>query len=242
MEEKASILIVDDNINLTKTLSFVLKRKGYTVDTAKDGMEAIEEVKENYFDIILMDIKMPYLNGVEAFKSGRKIIPETIVMMMTAYAVEDLVQEALNEGAYGIIYKPLDIEKMVDHVRRVRADGEEGFILIVDDDPGTYTTFKNVLSKNGCKVTICTTGEEAIAAVQEKSFDLIFIDRRLPTINGLGTYLAIKEIDPDVIAIMVTGYREEMEELVQLAINESTYTCLYKPLELSNVLQGLITS
>ena len=109
--------------------------------------------------------------------------------------------------------------------------------MVVDDDPGTYTTFKNVLSKNGYKVAICTSGEEAIATIQEKSFDLIFIDMKLPTINGLETYLVIKEIDPDVIAIMVTGYREEMDELVQSALNNSAYTCLFKPLELSNVLQ-----
>lgn len=237
MEETASILIVDDNINLTKTMAFILKPKGHIVTTAKDGLEAITKIKENDFDIIFMDIKMPVMNGVEAFKSIKKLKPETIVMMMTAYAVEDLIQEALEEGAYGIIYKPLDIENMVDHVRRVRADGDGGLILVVDDDPGTYTTFKNVLSKNGCTVAICTTGEEAIATVQEKSFDLIFIDMKLPTINGLETYLAIKKIDPDVIAIMVTGYREEMKELVRLAMNESAYTCLYKPLDLANVLQ-----
>ena len=214
MNETASILIVDDNINLAKTMSYILKRKGYTVATAKDGKEAIEKIKENFFDIVFMDIKMPLMNGVEAFKKIKKIKPETTVIMMTAYAVEDLVQEALKEGAYGIIYKPLDIDIMVNLIRRVRGDGQGALILVVDDDPGTYTTFKNVLSKNGYNVAICTNGEEAIATVQEKSFDLIFIEMKLPTINGLETYLAIKEIDPDVIAIMVTGHREEMAELV----------------------------
>ena len=237
MNETASILIVDDNINLAKTMSYILKQKGHTVATANDGLEAIEKIKDNFFDIIFMDIKMPLMNGVEAFKKIKKIKPEATVMMMTAYAVEDLVQEALKEGAYGIIYKPLDIDNMVNLVQKVRGDGQGALILVVDDDPGTYTTFKNVLSKNGCNVAICTNGEEAIAAVQEKSFDLIFIDMKLPTINGLETYLAIKEIDSDVIAIMVTGYGEEMAELVQSALDESAYTCLYKPLELSNVLQ-----
>ena len=237
MKDKAQILIVDDNINLTKTMGFILKRKGHTVTTAKDGIEAIQQIKKDHFDIIFMDIKMPIMDGVETFKRIKKIKPEAIVMMMTAYAVEDLIQEAMDEGAYGIIYKPLDIENMINHVRRVRDSGQGGLILVVDDDPGTYTTFKNILSKNGSQVAICTNGEEAIAAVQEKSFDLIFIDMKLPTINGLETYLAIKEIKPDVIAVMVTGYREEMNELVQSAIDENAYTCLYKPLELSNVLQ-----
>jgi len=118
--EKANILIVDDDDGLLKTLSFILKRKGYTVTTAKDGPEAIARVEEKPFDMIFMDIKMPLMDGVETYKRLKKIRPEAMVMMMTAYAVENLVQEALQEGAYGIIYKPLDIEKVIALIERAR--------------------------------------------------------------------------------------------------------------------------
>ena len=118
MDEKGSILIVDDNISLCRTISFVLKHKGYAAATAKDGLEAIERVKETSFDMIFMDIKMPIMDGVETYKRIKKIRPEAMVVMMTAYAVEDLVQEALQEGAYGIIYKPLDIEKVVAFINK----------------------------------------------------------------------------------------------------------------------------
>ena len=99
MEEKASILIVDDNISLFKTMSFILGRKGYAVTTAENGLEAIERVKERPFDMIFMDIKMPILDGVETYKRVKKVRPEAVVMMMTAYTVDGLVQEALKEGA-----------------------------------------------------------------------------------------------------------------------------------------------
>ena len=91
MGEKGSILIVDDNISLCRTISFVLKHKGYAATTAKDGLEAIERVKERSFDMIFMDIKMPIMDGVETYKRIKKIRPEAMVVMMTAYAVEDLV-------------------------------------------------------------------------------------------------------------------------------------------------------
>lgn len=94
-----SILIVDDNINLTKTLFFILKHKGFTVTTAKNGLEAIDKVKNQYFTLIFMDIKMPHMNGVETYKRIKKISPLTSVMMMTAYTVEDQVQESIKEGA-----------------------------------------------------------------------------------------------------------------------------------------------
>ena len=87
MSQKGSVLVVDDNISLGRTMSFVLKRKGYEVITAKDGPEAIELVKERPFNIILMDIKMPILDGVETYRRIKKIRGDAIAIMMTAYVV-----------------------------------------------------------------------------------------------------------------------------------------------------------
>ena len=112
MEKNPAILIVDDDASQTRTISLILKRKGYEVATAKDGFEAIERVRERPFDVIFMDIKMPVMNGVEAYKEIKKIRPEAVVMMMTAYAVEELIQEALREGVGGVLYKPIDIESV----------------------------------------------------------------------------------------------------------------------------------
>ena len=109
--KEVDILIVDDNISLAKSLSFILGKKGYRTSIVKNGLEAVKIVKDKIFDIIFMDIKMPLLNGVEALKKIKKISPTSIVFMMTGYAVEELVNEALEEGAYGIFYKPFDIEK-----------------------------------------------------------------------------------------------------------------------------------
>ena len=237
MGEKASILIVDDNISLCKTISFVLGRKGYAVTTAEDGPEAIEKVKENPFDMIFMDIKMPLMDGVETYRRIKKIRPEAVVMMMTAYAVEELVQEALQEGAYGITYKPLDIERVVAVIEEAGKAKEGALILVVDDDPGTCITLKNVLIKKGYQVGIAYAGEEAIATAREAVYDIIFIDVKLPTINGLETYLAIREINPEAVAIMMTAYRQEAADLVEEALKNSAYTCLYKPLEMEELLK-----
>jgi CheY-like chemotaxis protein len=237
MEDKSRILIVDDNVSLGKTMSFVLGRKGYAVTTARDGLEAIERVRERPFDMIFMDIKLPFMDGVETYRRIKQIRPEAVVMMMTAYTVEDLVQQALEEGAYGILYKPLDIEKVIAVIEKAREARQGALILVVDDDPGTCTTFKNILIKRGYKVGIAHTGEEAIALGQAAAYDIIFVDMKLPTINGLETYLAIKAINPEVVAIMVTAYRHELADLVEEALRNHAYTCLYKPLDMAEVLR-----
>jgi two-component system response regulator HydG len=237
MEQKASILIVDDNASLCRTLSLVLGRQGYAVNTAKDGLEALDRVKENPFDMIFMDIKMPLMDGVETYRRIKKIRPEAVVMMMTAYAVEDLVQQALEEGAYGIVYKPLDIGKVVAVIKEAKETREGVLVLVVDDDPGTCITLKNILIKKGYQVGIAYTGEEAITMAGERAYDIIFIDMKLPTITGLETYLSIRKINPEVVAIMMTAYRQGMSDLVEEALRSDVYTCLYKPLEMEAVLK-----
>jgi len=124
----ASVLLVDDNRTLCKTMSYILERKGYEVQIAGDGDAAIERVKEQAFDLILMDIKMPDLSGVETYRRIKDIRPDITVLMMTAYAVPDLVQAALREGAIAVIYKPFDMEDLLKKIGqlvngRTRSEG-----------------------------------------------------------------------------------------------------------------------
>ncbi len=237
MLRNENILIVDDNINLAKTMSFILKRKGYGVTTAKDGLEAIVKVKEKHFDIIFMDIKMPIMNGVETYKEIKEIDNQVVVIMMTAYSVDELIQEALKEGAYGILYKPLDIKKTLSIIDELSEKEQGGFILLVDDDLGFCITLKKILAMKSYTVGIAHTGDESLTMVQEKPYDIILIDMKLPTINGLETYLRIKKISPKVVVIIITGYRRETSALVKEAIQKNAFTCLYKPLDLEILLE-----
>lgn len=236
MRNKTNVLIVDDDIGMTETLSDILDESGYDVEVANDGFQAIERVKARAFDVILMDIKMPGINGVKTYKKIKKIRPEAAVMMMTAYSVEALVAEALKEGAYGVMYKPIDITKVTEFIEHIR---KSAFILIIDDDLSTCETLMDVLEEKGYHMARASSGEEAIKKVREARFDIIFIDVRMPVMNGLEVYLALKKIRPNIKAIMMTGYRQEVQDLVEEAIKKSVYTCIYKPFDVKNVLKLL---
>jgi two-component system response regulator HydG len=110
---KTNILVVDDIKSIRQTLSGLLGDEGYNVVLAEDGYQAIEIARQTPFDFIFMDIKMPGINGVQTFREIKKTNPEAVVIMMTAYSVEDLVREALGEGAYAVVYKPFDVDKIV---------------------------------------------------------------------------------------------------------------------------------
>lgn len=234
MREKANILIVDDDPGMTETLADILSELSYDVAVAEDGYRAIEMMRKKAYDVVLMDIEMPGISGVESFKEIKSICPSTKIIMMTAYSVEDLVKEALEEGAYGIIYKPLDIDKIVDFIGKA----EKGvFIMVVDDDHATCETLKDVLEEESYRVGVADSGEEAIMLAKKKTYDIIFIDVKMPVLNGLETFLAIKEVNPQITAVMMTGYRQEVEvsELVEEALRNTARMCLYKPLDMDKV-------
>ena len=150
-------------------------------------------------------------------------------MIITAYAVEDMIKQALEEGAYAVLHKPLDMKKVVSLIESAYQTKQGAFILVIDDDPATCITLKNLLNKRGHKVSTVYSGEQAIEMVRQKTHDIVLIDMKLPTINGLETYLAIKENHPEAVAIMMTAYRQEMFHLMEEALNSNAYACLYKP-------------
>ena len=110
---QTNILVVDDLKSVRLTLGGILEDEGYNVVLAENGYQAIEAAKQTPFDLVFMDIKMPGINGVQTFREIKKINPKAAVIMMTASSVEELIKEALDEGAYAVVYKPFDVEKIV---------------------------------------------------------------------------------------------------------------------------------
>ncbi|MCK6543770.1 response regulator [bacterium] len=108
------ILIVDDEETLTFSLyqSFIISKENYEVVTASSGTEAWEKFAEHPFDLILTDITMPGISGIELLKRVKKERPQTHVIIMTAYGSDEKKEEALSFGAYRYIEKPFEIKMM----------------------------------------------------------------------------------------------------------------------------------
>jgi two-component system response regulator HydG len=109
---KTKILVVDDEAPHRQMLDAVLSVEGYEIHHAGDGQEAISLVKERFYDLILMDIRMSKVGGIEALKKIKKISPGIPIIIMTAYASVNTAVDALKSGAYDYLTKPLDIEEL----------------------------------------------------------------------------------------------------------------------------------
>ena len=122
MRETLRILIVDDDRSMARTLKDILHLKGYNVETAHSGPEALEKVEKAAFDCVLSDIRMPEVNGVElyrAIKAQRSNIP---MVLMTAYASDSLVKEGLEEGVLAVLTKPFDITLLLRFLSSLRKE------------------------------------------------------------------------------------------------------------------------
>ena len=117
MNNETRILIVDDDESTSRTLSLVFGRKGYETEVAGTGREAIEKVQERFFNLALLDIKLPDMEGVELIAPLRGLHPDMVVIMITAYASVETAVRALDEGASAYITKPLNMDEVLAVVR-----------------------------------------------------------------------------------------------------------------------------
>jgi CheY-like chemotaxis protein len=124
MNESLSILVVDDNPSIAGILADILDVKGFEVHAAYSGAEAIEILRAHPIDVMLTDVKMPDLNGVELYRATRKLYPNLTTVLMTAYAADDLIQQGLTEGIKTVLSKPVNIDYMLvlfDAYKRIYA-------------------------------------------------------------------------------------------------------------------------
>ncbi len=116
--EAKRVLIVDDEKNIRFTLPLALESLGLETDTARDGEEALAKLGEREFALILLDLKMPGIDGIEVLRRVRKIRPDIPVIMITAYGTIESSVEAMKIGAADFISKPFSPEKIRDLVSR----------------------------------------------------------------------------------------------------------------------------
>ncbi len=107
-----NILVADDEQSMREFLDIMLKKEGYDVSLASNGEEVLKRIDKDIYDLVLLDIRMPKLDGISALKKIKAISPETIVIIITAYASADTAIKAMKEGAYDYITKPFRVEEI----------------------------------------------------------------------------------------------------------------------------------
>jgi DNA-binding NtrC family response regulator len=115
---RAKILVVDDEESMCKFMEIMLKKEGYSVSTSRDGHTALEQVKKESFDLVIADLMMPEMSGLELLSRVKSVNPKTDLIVMTAFASVDSAIEALKKGAFDYITKPFKVDEIKIAVRK----------------------------------------------------------------------------------------------------------------------------
>ena len=236
MKDKLKILVVDDDRRMVRTLSDILKVKGYEPIEAHSGEEAVVKSQEKGLDCVLMDIKMPGINGVEALHLIKTAAPDLPVVLMSAYAAQEQVEEAKKQGAYTVLTKPIDIQILLSFLSLLR---KEESILVVDDDPAFCRTIKDILEVKGYSVETEMDAANVLGRMESDYKLAVVLDLKLGNVDGLEVLKKIRVRYPTKPVILVTGYGGEMAATISQGDQIGAYACLYKPLEIDTLI-GII--
>jgi DNA-binding response OmpR family regulator len=116
-QEQARILVIDDDVTVRKSHEAVLKANGYEVDVAENGQEAIKKSKTKLYNLALVDLRLPDMDGIELLTSMRETVPKTVKIIITGYPSQENAIEAVNRGADGYIVKPYTMEDLLRKIK-----------------------------------------------------------------------------------------------------------------------------
>lgn len=223
------ILIVDDDDFMRETVGDVLLEKGYEIELAESGESAIEKYKGYPYDVILLDLKMQGIDGFQTFQEIKKINQNAIAIIMTAYFYEEIITDCLREGAFGVLYKPLDMDKVLD---QIAISDVEKVVLVIDEDEALRLRIADVLVDEGCYVLQAHDKEAALKQIIHIPPDIVIADISKERVPGQDSCSLIRQIVPDIRCIVMARDKEKTEAIITTCMETGAHACMYKPFDL----------
>lgn len=231
-----TILVVDDEEDTCANLSDILTDLGFQVDVAYDGPSALELVKQRSYDVALLDLKMPGMDGLELYRRIKQLQAGTVAIVVTAYASSGTANEALAAGAWKILPKPVELPRLLGLVDQAI---EQPLLLVVDDDEDLCGSLWDLLRERGYRVSLAHDPREAAERLRQSKFQVVLIDMKLPQGSGQEVFRAVRAANPLARTVLITGMRSEMEQLVDKTLAEGADAACYKPFDIPALLDTL---
>ncbi|HVR20069.1 MAG TPA: response regulator [Polyangiaceae bacterium] len=228
------VLLVDDEESLRVTLAGNLELEGHDVLEASNGHEALEVLRNAEVDLVLSDIRMPGLGGVELLQHVRRSHPHLPVLLMTAYTADDQMDTALMAGVFAVLRKPFDPESAIRLMARA---ARSPVVLVVDDDRSVSTSLAEALSMAGLRAEAVFSGAEALASVASGRVDVCVTDVIMPEMDGPTLVDQLRAKWPKLAVIVFSGC--DPRELLERFSGVGITGCLKKPVHPRDLLRSV---
>ena len=150
------LLIVDDEARILLLLQSLLKANGYEASTAKDGVQALELLKKEPFDVVITDLRMAPMDGMTLFREIKGLFPNMPVILLTAYASVETAIEAMKSGAFDYLTKPFKVDEMLATVKRAEEHlKSQSSAVATDPNAPLRYQFENLIASNSAMLQVC---------------------------------------------------------------------------------------
>ncbi len=230
-----SVLVVDDHQGMLHSLGDILDNEGFRVSLAGSGEEAIELCQKQTFDVILMDVRMPKLDGVETIRRINKHAKNNHIIMMSAYSVEEVKNLALQEGAVAFLQKPIDVEVVIKLIQQ----HEQPSILLVLESEQERQMLASYLNQHKFRAHTTNFSTNVIELAQQIHFNIIITDAKMDTDDGLEKYHALKKVTPTTLFILLDETDKTFRDIGTDTALENESVNLKKPFDIVQLLSVL---
>lgn len=215
-DTKVRLLMVDDERDFLQAVEPGLVRRGFDVILAEDGATALKLMASHEFDVAVLDVKMPGIDGVDLFRRMKESVPNMPVVLLTGHGSIQDAFETSREGVFEYLTKPCDVDRLAQ-VIRLAAESAEGSralpsmaqgeirLLLVDDDLEFVRALAPALERRGMEVQEAFDGAEALGLLKQEAFDVALVDVVMDGMDGLTLLNHITETDPFLEVVILTG-------------------------------------
>lgn len=240
--DKIKLLMVDDEKEFLETSARSLSRRDFEVHLAFDGTTALQMLKQDRYDVVVLDVKMPGLDGVEVFHRIQNQWPEIPVILLTGHGTISQAFQTSKEGIADYLTKPCDIDELARRIKEILVQAKEKslptgtpsevttdlvHVLLVDDEIELLESLKKILERRQMEVHITQSGEQALEVLKNTYIDVVVLDVKMPGMDGLETLQRMKRKFPAVEVILLTGHPSVETAIRGIKLGASEY--LIKP-------------
>lgn len=253
-ETPIRLLLVDDEEEFLLATSQALGRRGFAVSVAPNGVTALEKISKESFDIVVLDVKMPDIDGIEVFNQIRNRLAELPVLLLTGHpSISDAFQTS-KQGIADYLSKPIDIDELANRAReavakaRTQAAGGDAVgdasdtagpinVLIVDDETELLESLQRVFTRRNITTFTAESGPEALDLLQRELVDIMVLDVKMPGMDGLEVLRRVKTKHPSIQVILLSGHPSVEAALEGVKLGASEY--LKKPPQISKLVETI---
>ena len=212
-DKKLKILVVDDEDSLRISLASILELEGFDVKMAASGFEAVDIAKNENFDILFSDIRMQGMTGNESFKIIKKLHPNIVGVMMTAYALNDLIVDAMDNGAFACLSKPFEIDTILATIKDITS---RPFAVVIDNNETINLKFLKSLQNCGLNVAHSPADLSKVQYMFEHKPDIIILDIDKNIDESILILEKLKELNGKIPKTLLLGSEENTDLLVKI--------------------------